>query len=39
LKDFKDKNRIITNKFQQAKKERDDLKKENKELLEQVASM
>ena len=39
LKDYKEKNKIITNKFQQTKKERDDLKKENKELMEQVAHM
>lgn len=39
LQDSKDKNKIITNKFQTCKKERDDLKKENKELHDQVAHM
>jgi len=32
LEEVKDKHKIITNKFQTCKKERDDLKTENKEL-------
>lgn len=37
LEDLKEKNRIITAKFQTVKKERDELKKENADLQEQVS--
>ena len=39
IADLKEKNRVMTQKFQACKKERDDLKKENRELQDQVASL
>lgn len=39
ITDLKEKNRVMTQKFQSCKKERDQLKKENTELQEQVASL
>ena len=39
IADLKEKNRVMTQKFQAAKKERDELKKENRELQDQVSNL